>query len=120
MSRREALALPKKVTLEQARVLIDWSDGHGSVFQNRGLRESCPCALCKGEPPAIGLSAVIPLTPLAPEGVRAVAHSLVGRYAISFVWSDGHSTGIYPFEYLLSLCECAKCAASRVTEAGRA
>jgi DUF971 family protein len=36
---------------------------------------------------------------------------MVGRYAISFGWSDGHSTGIYPYSYLLEMCECAECAA---------
>jgi len=112
------LAVPKKVSLEAAKVSIDWSDGHESVFQNKSLRESCPCALCQGEPPAIGTSTVIPLTPAAPEGVRAVSYSIVGRYAISFVWSDGHSTGIYPFDYLLSLCECGRCAASSALRIG--
>jgi DUF971 family protein len=29
----------------------------------------------------------------------------VGRYALQFVWSDGHSTGIYSFEYLRDVAE---------------
>tara|TARA_B110000438_G_scaffold277633_1_gene300442 strand:- start:720 stop:863 length:144 start_codon:yes stop_codon:yes gene_type:complete len=32
--------------------------------------------------------------------VYPTAIHYVGRYAIQFVWSDGHSTGIYTFEYL--------------------
>ena len=36
----------------------------------------------------------------ADEGVYPTAIHYVGRYALQFVWSDGHSTGIYPFEYL--------------------
>jgi len=47
----------------------------------------------------------------APEGVSAERYSMVGRYAISFAWSDGHTTGIYPYEYLLEMCECEACAA---------
>jgi DUF971 family protein len=30
---------------------------------------------------------------------------IVGRYALSFRWSDGHATGIYSFRYLRELCE---------------
>jgi DUF971 family protein len=67
--------------------------------------------MCAGEPPAIGVSRVIPLMVAAPVGVAAERYSMVGRYAISFGWSDGHSTGIYPYSYLLEMCECAACAA---------
>ena len=28
---------------------------------------------------------------------------LVGRYALNFVWSDGHQTGIFSFDYLRKL-----------------
>jgi DUF971 family protein len=31
---------------------------------------------------------------------------VVGRYALQIFWSDGHSTGIYAFDYLRSLCPC--------------
>jgi DUF971 family protein len=100
-------------------VTIEWSDGHNSVHSNRGLREACPCAMCKGEPPAIGRSMVIPLTVAAPEGVHAERFSMVGRYAISFLWSDGHSTGIYPYDYLLEMCECEACAAKAAERKAR-
>ncbi len=105
------MPVPRKVSLGDSLVTIEWSDGHASVHSNRGLREACPCAVCKGEPPAIGVSRVIPLMVAAPEGVAAQRYSMVGRYAISFAWSDGHSTGIYPYEYLLEMCECETCKA---------
>jgi ATP-binding protein involved in chromosome partitioning len=38
-----------------------------------------------------------------PEDVRAMKVELIGSYAIRVVWSDGHDTGIYTFEYLKSL-----------------
>ena len=106
------MPVPKKVILTPSRVSIEWSDGHVSLFSNKGLREACPCAVCKGEGPAIGYSKVISLTPAAPEDVAAVRYSMVGRYAIAFVWSDGHSSGIYPYDYLLGMCECGRCLAS--------
>jgi DUF971 family protein len=103
------LPVPKKVALGGSQVTIGWSDGHASLHSNRRLREACPCAVCAGEPPAIGVSRVIPLIVAAPEGVFAERYSMVGRYAIAFAWSDGHSTGIYPYEYLLEMCECDSC-----------
>lgn len=109
------MPVPRRVSLGPSQVVIEWSDGHRSVHSNRALREACPCAICKGEPPAIGLSKVIPLTPAAPEGVRAERYAMVGRYAISFGWSDGHATGIYPYDYILGTCECPRCAAEKPT-----
>ena len=75
--------------------------------------------MCQGEPPAIGVGRIIPLMVAAPEGIHAERYSMVGRYAISFSWSDGHSTGIYPYEYLLEMCECEACAARAATKVGQ-
>jgi len=33
----------------------------------------------------------------------------VGNYGLSFLWSDGHGSGIYRFEYLRQLCPCPVC-----------
>lgn len=107
------MPIPRKVSLGVSQVVIDWSDGHASVHANKNLREACPCAICKGEPPAIGVSRVIPLTPEAPAGIRASRYSMVGRYAIAFEWSDGHGSGIYPFDYILASCECTNCVANK-------
>mgnify|MGYP001279702187 FL=1 len=48
-----------------------------------------------------------------PPDVRALAIKLVGAYAMHVSWSDGHSSGIYPWERLLAVCPCADCAARR-------
>lgn len=116
------MPVPRRVSLGGSQVTIEWSDGHRSVHSNKNLREACPCALCAGEPPALGGSTVIPLMVAAPEGVFAERYSLVGRYAVAFGWSDGHSSGIYTYDYLLDMCECDACAARaaerRVGQAG--
>ncbi len=104
------MPVPRKVSLGESQVTIEWSDGHKSLCSNKRLREACPCAMCAGEPPAIGVSLMIPLIPAAPEGVIATRYAMVGRYAVSFVWSDGHATGIYPYDYILGMCECDSCA----------
>lgn len=113
------MRLPRKVSLESSQVTVEWSDGHRSVHSNVRLREACPCAMCQGEPPAVGVGRTIPLMVAAPEGIFAEKFSMVGRYAISFAWSDGHSTGIYPYEYLLEMCECETCAAKAAAKVGR-
>lgn len=112
------MPVPRKVSLGGSQVTIDWSDGHKSVHPNAKLREACPCAVCAGEPPAIGASRVIPLMVAAPAGIFAERYAMVGRYAVSFAWSDGHGTGIYPYDYLLSTCECEACSAGRIGKAG--
>jgi len=35
-----------------------------------------------------------------PEDVVAIDWMNIGRYAVQFLWSDAHETGIYPFKYL--------------------
>jgi DUF971 family protein len=35
----------------------------------------------------------------------------VGSYALKFSWADGHDQGIYTWQHLRSLCECAECLA---------
>ena len=98
-----------EVRSDSGRVSVRWNDGHESVFSNRRLRAACPCAVCKGETGILGKTYLRPTAAPIPDDVRAVGHTMVGRYAISFVWSDGHKTGIYPYDYLLELCECDRC-----------
>jgi ATP-binding protein involved in chromosome partitioning len=44
------------------------------------------------------------------DDVRPLSVALVGAYAIRITWSDGHSTGLYTYEFLRSICPCARCA----------
>jgi DUF971 family protein len=88
---------------------ITWSDGHHSSYTWRLLRAGCPCARCKGE-----WGAVRPQlrTEDVPADIRVTSVTRVGAYALRFVWSDGHNTGIYPFVLLRTeLCECSECRA---------
>jgi DUF971 family protein len=78
---------------------IRWADGHESTYAPRFLRMHCPCAGCVDE-----MTGVRMLTEqMVPEGVYPLAIEYVGRYALQFYWSDGHSTGIYSFELLRRL-----------------
>lgn len=88
---------------EQLR--IDWADGHRSLFPPRYLRLECRCAGCVDEMTGRPLLRAAHV----PEDVYPLAIHRVGRYALRFDWSDGHNTGIYPFELLRGLCRCDQC-----------
>lgn len=94
--------------VDDREVHIAWADGHRTVFSNKYLRENCPCAGCADE-----FTGERTLDPAAVSpAIRAVEISLVGRYAVQFRWSDGHSTGIYPFQRLRGWCACEACRAA--------
>ena len=89
------------VELTGEGVQIAWSDGRTCVYPYRYLRLQCACAACVEEMTGrqlLNMSAV-------PDDVVVVEWIRVGRYAVQFLWSDGHQTGIYPFEMLLRLAE---------------
>ena len=100
-----------------AGVDITWSDGHTSHYDFVYLRDTCPCALCDDErrkkpglasQPGMGSSpAVLPMFKPKPKARSARA---VGHYAIQIDFTDGHTTGIYSFDYLRTICPCQECA----------
>jgi DUF971 family protein len=79
---------------------IKWDDGGESFIALENLRRSCPCAGCKGETDIMGNLYKNPDRPLTAKSFELVKISSVGGYAIQPVWADGHTTGIYSFEYL--------------------
>lgn len=82
-----------------SQLRIRWKDGHVSDYPPRLLRIACACAGCVDE--MTGRRILKPED--VPEDVHPFTVEYVGRYAIRFDWSDGHGTGIYPFEYLRKL-----------------
>ena len=94
---------------DELRLRIAWGDSHVSEFEPLLLRIRCPCARCVDE--TTGRPLLDPLT--VDPGVYPVAIEHVGRYALRFEWSDGHSTGIYPYDFLRRICPCDLCSAGR-------
>ena len=84
---------------------IRWDDGHESRFAVRNLRLACRCAECVDE---WTRRKILEDETVSLE-IKPLRIETVGRYALSFQWSDGHSSGIYAFDYLRSLCECQQC-----------
>ena len=80
-------------------LLITWDDGGRQLFSVKKLRFFCPCASCVDE---ITGKRVITESRI-PADIRMLDSKIVGRYAIQFRWSDGHTTGIYAFDFLHEL-----------------
>ncbi len=106
------------VDVENRLMQISWADGHESIYEITTLRRACPCAECRPWIEGIGKVGE------SPESVRnaiGALHSVadvstIGGYALNFRWADGHSSGIYSFEYLRAICPCEEDTARRLGE----
>ena len=111
-----------------AGVDIVWADHHTSHYDFVYLREQCPCAMCnderqkkaaglekdaqlKAENPGAAVAAPLssPLLPMFKPKLTAKAAHAVGNYALQIDFNDGHSTGIFSFDYLRTVCPCPEC-----------
>ena len=91
----------KDVQLDGEGVRINWSDGRTCHYPYRYLRLQCACAQCVEEMTGrhvLNVSSV-------PNDVIAIDWIPVGRYALQFLFTDGHQTGIYPFDMLRRLAD---------------
>jgi ATP-binding protein involved in chromosome partitioning len=104
--------VPYAIERRDDGVRIEWQgQGHAALFEARPLRLACPCAACVEE--MSGRPLLDPAT--VPADIRPARLSLVGAYGLKVEWSDGHDTGIYTFDHLLSVCPCDRCKVERVT-----
>ena len=91
---------PLDVSLDDDGTLrVPWDDGEESRFPPRWLRARCPCAACVEEwtgRRTVGEAQV-------QQSIKPMGLTPVGNYAIQIDWSDGHTTGIYSWDYLLKL-----------------
>ncbi|MBI4431202.1 MAG: P-loop NTPase [Candidatus Omnitrophica bacterium] len=87
------------------KIEIIWHDGHESRYNAFDLRLACPCAMCIDENTGRRLIRRESIR----KDVQLSSMDRVGRYGVTFRWSDGHATGIYTFEYLRRLCSCPAC-----------
>ena len=80
---------------------IAWSDGQVNDFDVVELRRSCRCANCVDE--LTGAQILHPSQ--VGEDVRPQTIRQVGNYAFQVNWTDGHTSGIFTFDYLRQLAE---------------
>jgi DUF971 family protein len=118
---REAVD-PAKVSVHKSEgtgMEIEWKDGHRSAWTFRWLRDGCPCATCHEAREAAGLApgerkvASAQLLPLYEAPPRPNSVEPAGRYAVVFHWNDGHSSGIYSWDFLRRNCQCEECRRQR-------
>ena len=101
-----------RVEVDGQNINVEWTDGHESEFTATFLRINCGCAECVEE--WSHRKILDPAT--VPADLHAEDYLMVGKYAIQFLWSDGHFTGIFPFDALRELCQCDVCRAERDAE----
>lgn len=79
---------------EMRRLMLTWSDSHRSEIDYDTLRGFCPCAACQGH-----TSTEVVFHPPR-QSVDLISIQPVGNYGLSLLFSDGHGTGIYRFDFL--------------------
>lgn len=83
---------------ERQVLSVKWKDGSTSEIPWAKLREACPCAECAnlhGDADPLRLK-------LAPN-TDLVGVDYVGNYAVQPRWGDGHSAGLFTWNYLREL-----------------
>ena len=89
------------VALNDGTITIKWSDGKVCNLGAKYLRINCACAECVEEWTNRKLLDAATVS----ANIQAEDYLMVGKYAVQFLWSDGHYTGIYPFDMLRVLCD---------------
>lgn len=105
---------PVDVTADRKakKLTVEWDDSHVSIYPFSLLRYACPCAECRGGHDKM-TATPDPQVFYLPEEDTPATNMLnveaIGSYALTIYWEDGHSFGIYNWNYLRALCPCAEC-----------
>ena len=100
--RRGPAVEPREIMQEgDAALRVTWGDGRECLYGAAQLRRLCPCAQCVNE---FTGERVLKAESVS-DDLEIEDVGLVGRYALTFRWSDRHDTGIYSFRYLREICE---------------
>jgi DUF971 family protein len=84
---------------------LKWDDGREDFLKLEAIRRACPCAGCQGERDIMGNLHKGPEEELLPLSFQLLRLEKVGGYAVQPVWADGHSSGIFSFDFLRRLAE---------------
>ena len=96
---------PENIQAIGTEVAVKWSDGSEDFFPMEVLRAASPSAENKGETDLLGKVVYGGSGEKDFSGVTVTGWNVGGGYAVQFVFSDGHSTGIYGYDYLKKLGE---------------
>ena len=92
----------QNVQLIGGELAMRWNDGVESYLPLERFRRACPCASCGGEPDVLG-NISRPDVVYTSASFELTGWQLIGGYALQPQWGDGHSTGLYSFQYLRRL-----------------
>ena len=101
---------PKEISASRSKAVLTiiWEDDHRSEYRFADLRAACPCAECQGthgtKPAAVNADLMLNLR--SDTATKLESLEQAGNYALQITWQDGHRFGIYPWNYLRSLCPC--------------
>jgi DUF971 family protein len=87
-------------------ITVEWADGRTSFFSVAYLRRMSPSAEMRELRDQMQKNplTVLPASAAKSAGTLRIAEAeLVGNYAIRLRFTDGHSTGIYSWDYLASI-----------------
>ena len=98
---------PADIQLIGREVALRWPDGQESFITFATLRAASPSAETRGERDIFGHQ-YGGEAPRNHVGVEVTGWEQVGNYAIRFEFSDGHRTGLYPYELLRRLGDAAR------------
>ncbi|QDS92089.1 hypothetical protein FF011L_08250 [Roseimaritima multifibrata] len=92
------------------QIAILWSDGSRTEPTIQQLRRACPCATCRekkkaaDKPPEPSKPIGLPvLKAEEAQSLQITAMRPAGQYAYNIQFSDGHHSGLFPFELLRSI-----------------
>jgi DUF971 family protein len=94
-------AIHMDVTSDGRVLRLHWEDGKRTASTAHVLRLSCPCAACVDE-----WTQARTLDPISVSETLSIREIMpVGNYALRILFSDGHSTGIFPWGTLREVTE---------------
>lgn len=96
---RPVSATEVELSPDALQLRLQWDDGAATAATAQHLRQQCPCAGCVDE---WTNKRTLDATRVPPD-TRITQMQQVGNYALTFVFSDGHATGIYPWKLLREL-----------------
>lgn len=95
---------PKHLDIRKDEGLhIEWANGDNVFYTTDLLRKMSPSADAKTTREELDTNPLAILPKTSSDPLTITDASLVGNYAVRLTFSDGHSTGIYSWDYLRSL-----------------
>lgn len=96
---------PKHIDVKRDRgITIDWPDGKKSFYTVKYLRKMSPSAEQKQlrEEMAKNPLTILPASAIGKPGETITIMDVepIGNYALRIIFSDGHDTGLYSWDYL--------------------